>query len=30
MEDGDSVRHLNNDRSTDCHKHDLVHGAIFM
>ena len=27
MEDGDSVRHLNYDRSTDCHEHYLVHGT---
>ena len=27
MEDGDSVRHLNYDRSTDCYQHDLVHGT---
>ena len=27
MEDGDSVRHLNYDRSTDCHQHNKLHGT---
>ena len=27
MEDGDSIRHLNYDCSTDCNEHHFVHGT---
>ena len=27
LENGDSVRHINPDSSTDCHEHDIVHGS---
>jgi hypothetical protein len=27
LENGDSVRHIDFDGSTNCHEHDIVHGS---